>query len=238
MTQFISFVTLALGLGTSVSMLVLRRDDLEPKFFRVNAILSAVFFVAAFSLGPSKYLGLLIMLSTFYAATVLWLPTGFERLTLICIFLIGSILFNPIQWQLFLSKWMSALVMGGALVAMNIGHWYLSAAKMSLRPLKTITGFLIVLLCIRALVLLWIFGKVFWLGGSSLFSGDPIKTVFVLIRVLFGVIGPLILSYMAWGTVKLGSTQSATGILYALISLVWVGETTSLYLMTGTALPI
>src|SRR5206468_10558449 len=38
--------------------------------------------------------------------------------------------------------------------------------------------------------------------------------VFFWQRVLFGLAGPAVLSYLTWETAKIRSTQSATGILY------------------------
>ena len=42
---------------------------------------------------------------------------------------------------------------------------------------------------------------------------------------------PLILCILVWGTVKIRSTQSATGILYVIVLSILTGETLSQYLM-------
>jgi len=54
--------------------------------------------------------------------------------------------------------------------------------------------------------------------------------VFVLMRYLWGILGALVLSFLVWRTVKIRSTQSATGILYVVVVATLVGEILSLYL--------
>src|SRR5206468_8950863 len=51
-----------------------------------------------------------------------------------------------------------------------------------------------------------------------------IDGIFFWQRVLFGLAGPAVLSYLTWETAKIRSTQSATGILYVDFFTVVVGE--------------
>ena len=44
------------------------------------------------------------------------------------------------------------------------------------------------------------------------------------VGLFFGVVFPLILTYMVYETVKVKSTQSATGILYVVVTSVLMGE--------------
>jgi len=46
------------------------------------------------------------------------------------------------------------------------------------------------------------------------------------------------LAWMAWQTLKIPNTQSATGILYVAVITVFIGELTSLLLSGGTAFPV
>jgi hypothetical protein len=50
------------------------------------------------------------------------------------------------------------------------------------------------------------------------------------VRWLLGFLGPLALTWMAWQTAKIHSTQSATGILYVVVIFCFLGELTSLLL--------
>jgi hypothetical protein len=57
-------------------------------------------------------------------------------------------------------------------------------------------------------------------------------------RVITGLIGPLILAFLIWRTVKMRSTQSATGLLYVAVILVLFGELISKYLLTIVFIPL
>ncbi|RMF61589.1 MAG: hypothetical protein D6743_13310, partial [Calditrichaeota bacterium] len=57
-------------------------------------------------------------------------------------------------------------------------------------------------------------------------------------RVAFGLVVPLIFGFMVWSAAKIRSTQSATGILYATIVLVLLGETFARVLFLITGIPV
>ena len=64
---------------------------------------------------------------------------------------------------------------------------------------------------------------------TEAYAPDPVGALMVgiiplLMRVLFGLAGALLLGIMAYRTVVIRSTQSATGILYAAVVFVLVGE--------------
>jgi hypothetical protein len=54
------------------------------------------------------------------------------------------------------------------------------------------------------------------------------------VRWLIGLVGPLVLGWMAWEAVRIRSTQSATGILYVVVILSFLGELTSQLLRVKT----
>jgi protein NrfD len=62
--------------------------------------------------------------------------------------------------------------------------------------------------------------------------------IFFWQRVLFGLVGPLVLAYLTWETAKIRSTQSATGILYVDFFTVIVGEVLAKYLLLSTSVPL
>jgi protein NrfD len=62
--------------------------------------------------------------------------------------------------------------------------------------------------------------------------------VFFWQRVLFGLFGPALLSYLTWETAKIQSTQSATGILYVDFFTVVVGEVLAKYLLLATRIAV
>ena len=56
---------------------------------------------------------------------------------------------------------------------------------------------------------------------------------FVLLRWLSGIVIVAALAWLTWQTLKIPNTQSATGILYAAVILVFIGELTSQLLSAG-----
>ena len=58
-----------------------------------------------------------------------------------------------------------------------------------------------------------------------------------VVRIAVGVGGPLALAPLIFHTARIHSTQSATGILYAAMVLVLIGEMTANFLMTQTPFP-
>jgi len=58
------------------------------------------------------------------------------------------------------------------------------------------------------------------------------------VRWGIGLLGPLVFGWLAYRTAKIRSTQSATGILYVVVILAFLGELTSLLLLRDTGLPL
>ena len=148
------------------------------------------------------------------------------------------------NWMLAGSFISSALMLGSVLGTMITGHWYLVNHKLTLRPLQITTWVFIGLAIIRTLL---VFATVFILAGSS--SAPMVATAKGLLdfsmsgvlfwaRVGFGLAVPLLFGAMIWSSVKVKNTQSATGILYATIVLVLVGEAFAKYLFLFTGIPV
>lgn len=128
-------------------------------------------------------------------------------------------------------NWLSSgLTLGCFIAAMFLGHWYLNWPGMKLDPLKRL-----ILLASGSLVLraiLSIIGLWFVLNTQSL------PWTFVSFRWLAGIVGPAIMAYMTWQTLKIPNTQSATGILYAAVILTFLGELTSQLLSRSLFAPV
>src|SRR5262249_339487 len=73
-------------------------------------------------------------------------------------------------------------------------------------------------------------------GLSSLLSLEK-DALFFLFRVLWGIVGPLALSYFIWTTADMRSNQAATGLLYLPLVFVLIGELLSSYLTVATGFP-
>jgi protein NrfD len=137
----------------------------------------------------------------------------------------------------------SAALLGGACTAMVLGHWYLILPSMQVSHLQSIVKVHIISMVVRvAVVAAAVFlAIVTWqpgLGPSFRHYITSIGGIFFWQRVLFGLFGPALLSYLTWETAKIRSTQSATGILYVDFFTVVVGEVLAKYLLLATRVPV
>jgi protein NrfD len=137
----------------------------------------------------------------------------------------------------------SAALLGGACTAMILGHWYLVIPSLQVTHLQSIVKFHIASMVVRVVV---VGAAVFiaiatWqpgLGPSFRHYIFSVSGIFFWQRVLFGLFGPGLLSYLTWETAKIQSTQSATGILYVDFFTVVVGEVLANYLLLTAHVPL
>jgi protein NrfD len=136
----------------------------------------------------------------------------------------------------------SAALLGGACGAMVLGHWYLVVPSLDVAHLQSIVRLhigstLVRVLVVAAAVMIAI---VTWEPGVPNFERYifSIDGIFFWQRILFGLGGPAVLSYLTWETAKIQSTQSATGILYVDFFTVVVGEVLAKYVLLSTKVPV
>jgi protein NrfD len=137
----------------------------------------------------------------------------------------------------------SAALLGGACTAMILGHWYLVIPSLEVSHLQSIAKVHIASMVVRVVVVgaAIFMAIVTWQPGQGpsfkhyIFS---VAGIFFWQRVLFGLFGPAVLSYLTWETAKIRSTQSATGILYVDFFTVVVGEVLAKYLLLATGVPL
>jgi hypothetical protein len=137
----------------------------------------------------------------------------------------------------------SAALLGGACTAMILGHWYLILPSMRVSHLQTIVKYHIMSMIIRVAVVaaaVYVAVSTWQPGAGPSFRVyiTSVAGVFFWQRVLFGLAGPAVLSYLTWETAKIRSTQSATGILYVDFFTVVVGEVLAKYLLLVTRVPV
>ena len=131
----------------------------------------------------------------------------------------------------------SALALGAVTLAMMLGHWYLVTPKLSIEPLKRYSAAYILLTVWMALQLG--LGYLLYADAAASDGSNPFdrEAVFILFRIGWGILAPLGLSYWIWETVKMKSTQSATGILYAAMVCTMMGEGMGIYLTLRMGIP-
>src|SRR5688572_6651242 len=124
----------------------------------------------------------------------------------------------------------SIALLGSVNLAMLLGHWYLVVRGMAIDPLKRLTIATLVA-TIAKIVLVIIVIIVAWPPPAT-------KDIFFWMRVGWGLLGPLALYPMVWGTVKIRSTMAATGILYVDVVAVVIGEVLGGWLSALARLPL
>jgi hypothetical protein len=128
-----------------------------------------------------------------------------------------------------------AAATGGTLSAMILGHWYLVTPHLSERPMVVGARLLTVVVAIQVLLF------VVW-SASGVGTGRPFgalvgsSAVFVWLRLLVGLLFPLVLSWMAWRTARSRSMESTTGLLYLDLAAVAAGTIVAAGLWFGPGL--
>ncbi|MDZ7269284.1 MAG: hypothetical protein ONB48_16940 [candidate division KSB1 bacterium] len=138
----------------------------------------------------------------------------------------------------------SAFLLGSVMTAMITGHWYLVNHRLTMQPLRIAS-----LLFLAAVIL-----RTLFVTGVMSFHALAEETTAAALtrhllglsgeglifwaRVAIGLVGPLIFGFMVQATVKLRSTQSATGILYAAVVMVFIGEAFSKFIWFFTGIPV
>jgi hypothetical protein len=236
-----------LACGLAALLLVTRWRDVPPRFFRTHCqVILALLVLAA--LDASRIAGgrslMVLVIATAvlaYLATVAW-GLGLPRIALPFTFLIAtgtaavltmaSRASAPEVWAWAASaRVASAVLLGSTLSAMLLGHYYLTAPAMSMEPLRRFVLCMAIALALRGT--LGLASAALGIDHGS--SAGTIDTAMRVSRWVVGYLGPIVATFLAWRTVQIRSTQSATGILYTAMILVLFGELTALILERGSA---
>ncbi len=135
----------------------------------------------------------------------------------------------------------SSLLLGAVTVTMILGHWYLVDTSLSIAPLRSGARWLWAAVFLRVGVV----GLVLAYGGFEILRVHRLADIifsttglFFFFRSVMGLAAPLLLAGLIWQTVKIRSTQSATGLLYVALILVLFGELVSQFLLVTTGFPL
>jgi protein NrfD len=243
-----------LGVGIVFTLVFVSREA-GVKFFRFNAGLAVVLIAAALAFQFDATLAVAEAALVLYWGTVgralakirpaiVGVAVG-AGLTAIVLQALGvsSAWSLPAQALTVASFLSSAAFLGGACTAMILGHWYLVIPSMDVSHLQSIVKVHIASMVVRvAVVAAAIFVAIAtWQPGSGpsfRHYMTSVAGIFFWQRVLFGLAGPALLSYLTWETAKIRSTQSATGILYVDFFTVVVGEVLAKYIVLATRVPV
>ena len=238
------------GSGTALLLLFFPTRQLGKGFFSLHGLLAFAFILLATLVRPP---GLSLTIAGGAAAALAAYPLAAHAgrasaaRPLLAIGALGAI------WSLarvalaaprgFGSAWtvagalLGGLFFGAVLLTMNLGHWYLVSRSLPFRLLSRGAALFAALAGARAALLLAaVVASPGRQGLEALLSLER-DALFFLFRVLWGIVGPIALSYFIWKTADMRSNQAATGLLYVALVFVLIGELLSSYLTVATGFP-
>lgn len=122
------------------------------------------------------------------------------------------------DWHQLASEFSSAAVLGATLTGMLLGHWYLTTPTMSIQPLSWFTKALFFAGLARLAATALTLAKIGWS------STDTTYTLWLAVRIIGSILVPLATAFFVARILKYRNTQSATGVLFAALILVFMGE--------------
>ena len=157
---------------------------------------------------------------------------------LLAIVLLAALISAP-AWSyagVLASMLVSALVLGGSLMAMSWGHWYLTNSGLPKEPLEQMSLLLFGALIVQLLLVV--------VGVAAPVRETPLtQTAFGVslgenpafwFRVGVGLLFPLVLAWLAWRAATIRGMMSATGLLYIAVGAVLAGEVLARGLLFAT----
>ena len=146
----------------------------------------------------------------------------------------GSVL---VSIPLLLQLAVLTIATGGVFAAMILGHWYLVTPKLPEGPLILISRILLAVVGLQVVLF------AVWVATGAGPGGDGPFTVlygqwalFVWLRLIVGLIFPLIVSWAAVQTARSRSMESATGLLYINVGTIAAGTILAAGLYFGAGL--
>ncbi len=137
----------------------------------------------------------------------------------------------------------ASLVLGGFLVGMIFGHWYLINTDM---PKRLLVRMALILSSTLGLKILAVALSWFVIQQTAPADSEWLKIltsmggygIFFWQRILIGLLIPAGISYMIWSTARIGSNQSATGIMYVGVAFIFIGELIAKFLFLFSTIPL
>jgi len=238
------------GAGTALLLLFFPQRTLGKGFFSLHGALAFLFVLLAALVHPVG----LPTIATGIAAALLLLYTAAAQagkaLASPPLLAAGALCAAGSLWRVALhaprpsgDAWTAAgallggLLFGAVLLTMNLGHWYLISRSLPFRLLARGAALFAALAVGRAALLAIAVAIAPRREALASLLSLERDALFFLFRILWGIVGPLALSYFIWKTAGMRSNQAATGLLYVALVFVLIGELLSSYLTVATGFP-
>ena len=232
---------LRMAVGLAAVLLLTPPREVPPAYFRTQSqIVLGLLVLAALDLARASgdrsiLVATIVGAVLAYPASIAW-GLGFHRVGLPLTAAVAASASIPLAWApggalVVAGRLASAALLGSSLAAMLLGHHYLTAPAMTIVPLRRLVALFGGSLAAR--IVLAGVGLGLGLAGAS---ADRYTILFLITRWSLGLLGPAVACVLAWRTVQIRSTQSATGILYIGATLVLFGELTALTLTRPSGL--
>jgi hypothetical protein len=250
--------------GIGLALTVSRPQLVTPAWLRLGGVIALVLLAVAFVLGRAsgdrsaraiQFVHLFTAL--LFAAQVIaaqqgrggtqralafggWLAAAFIAMNLVLRSTLPSAAFGAVDAGFKLAATAAATLVGGGLLGcvlltMLLGHAYLSSGdRMTQRPFGNLVVLFAVLLALRAA--LAIVGAVHYFSGAEPHGAHVWDVTMIVARFGVGLLVPGVFTWMIHDCVRRAANQSATGILYVTLILVFIGEGAALTLMKSTGL--
>lgn len=149
----------------------------------------------------------------------------------VCLTVLMFLTFNH-HWPTFLYFMSSMALLGIITYAMVLGHYYLVVPKLTVKPLL-IANVIMWVVLIAKISQAGVFtyeNLDFFAQGTTKGAGYSFNWLMLLMRGGWGYLVIGVMSIFNWKLLKLRSTQSATGMLYAMTFFVIIGELCAQYM--------
>jgi len=158
---------------------------------------------------------------------------------------VATLLFGALAWgggslgvaNLLIQLAIVSAAIGGVFAAMILGHWYLVTPKLPEQPLILLARVLLVVVAVQV-VLFWA-----WIAtGAGPADVAPFSSLtgpwalFVWLRLIVGLVFPLIVCWASLQTARTRSMESATGLLYINVGSIAAGTILAAGLYFGAGL--
>jgi hypothetical protein len=138
---------------------------------------------------------------------------------------------------LFVQLGVLAAATGGVWAAMILGHWYLVTPKLPEGPLVLFARVLTAIVALQlVLFAAWVVTGAGPEGVAGLGALTGTWALFIWLRLIVGIVFPLVVSWAAIQTARTRSMESATGLLYINVGTIAAGTILAAGLYFGAGL--